>query len=91
MKSLLNRRQFLTTTGAAASAALVGKSLLRPLGVQAATFTRMDVGNLTASSSQIVSYAKAVKAMQMLPASDPRSWSYQAAIHGTIAPCPCGV
>lgn len=88
MKSLLNRRQFITTTGAAASAALVGKSLLRPLGVQAATFTRMDVGNLTASSSQIVSYAKAVKAMQALPISDPRSWAYQAAIHGTFASCP---
>lgn len=91
MKTLWNRRQFLATTGAAASAAFAGKSLLRPLGVGAATFTRMDVGGLTATSSQITSYAKAVTAMQALPASDPRSWSYQAAIHGTLAPCPCGI
>jgi Common central domain of tyrosinase/Polyphenol oxidase middle domain len=46
---------------------------------------RRDVGNLSASSSLIKSYAKAVKAMKALPTSDPRSWAYQAAIHGTNA------
>jgi tyrosinase len=49
---------------------------------------RRDVANLSASSSFIKSYAKAVKAMKALPASDPRSWAYQAAIHGTMASPP---
>ena len=88
MNSPMNRRVFVIAGGAAASAALAGRSLMRPLTAQAATFTRMDVGGLTASSPQIVSYAKAVKAMQLLPISDPRSWAYQAAIHGTFASCP---
>jgi len=84
-----SRRQFLLTSTAVASASILGDSLLRPSTVSAATFTRMDVGNLTASSSQIVSYAKAVTAMKALPSTDPRSWAYQAAIHGTLTPCPC--
>jgi len=89
MKASWNRRQFLVAGGAVASAAVAGNSLLRPANVFAATFTRRDVGNLTATDSQITSYAKAVKAMQALPTTDPRSWAYQAAIHGTNAPCPC--
>ena len=89
MKISWNRRQVLLATGAAASASILGHLFLRPDSVDAATFTRRDVGNLTASDSQITSYAKAVTAMQGLPASDPRSWTYQAAIHGTTAPCPC--
>ncbi len=84
-----NRRQFLLASTATASASILGDSLFHPPGVSAATFTRMDVGNLTASSSQILSYAKAVTAMKALPSSDPRSWTYQAAIHGTQTPCPC--
>jgi hypothetical protein len=89
MKSSWNRRQFLVATGVAVSAAVTEHTLLNPKRVLAASFTRKDVGGLTASSPEIVSYAKAVTAMQALPATDPRSWSYQAAIHGTLAPCPC--
>jgi tyrosinase len=33
----------------------------------------------------ITAYSKAVTAMRALPVSDPRSWTYQAAIHGTLA------
>jgi tyrosinase len=84
-----NRRQFVLAGGAAATAAVTAKSWINPTSVKAATFTRMDVGNLTAASSQITSYAKAITAMKALPSTDPRSWSYQAAIHGTTAPCPC--
>lgn len=89
MKHSWNRRQFLLATGAAATASAVGNHWLKPERAFAATFTRKDVGGLTASSPEIVSYAKAVAAMQALPATDPRSWSYQAAIHGTLTPCPC--
>lgn len=89
MRHSWNRRQFMLATGAAATATVAGRRWLNPERVFAATFTRKDVGGLTASSSEIVSYAKAVTAMQALPASDPRSWTYQAAIHGTLTPCPC--
>lgn len=84
-----NRRQFLLASTATASAFVLGDSLIHPPAVSAAPFTRMDVGSLTATSSQIVSYAKAVTAMKALPSSDPRSWAYQAGIHGSLTPCPC--
>jgi len=76
------RRRFLKSSGAAASVALLGPSLFE-LGCGTSLYTRRDVGGLDASSPIIQSYSKAVKAMQLLPATDPRSWSYQAAIHGT--------
>ena len=37
-----------------------------------------------------LAYAKAVKAMQARPATDPRSWTYQSAVHGTTASPPSG-
>jgi tyrosinase-like protein/polyphenol oxidase-like protein len=37
-----------------------------------------------------LAFAKAVQAMQARPASDPTSWTYQAAIHATFAPPPAG-
>ena len=62
---------------------MLGAPLVDPEVASAATFVRRDVGGLTASNPIMTSYAKAVTAMKALPASDPRSWSYQAAIHGT--------
>ncbi len=91
MARFWNRRQFLLSTGAAASAAVAGRSLLSPRKVSATTYTRKDVGGLTATSPEIVSYATAVTAMQALPATNPLSWAYQAAIHFTTLPCPCPV
>jgi len=55
MKTSWNRRKVLLATGAAASASILGHSFLRPNSVHAAAFTRRDVGNLTASDSQIIS------------------------------------
>jgi tyrosinase len=46
-------------------------------------YVRKDVGGLTASSPDLVSYSKAVTAMKMLPSTNPLSWDYQAAIHGS--------
>jgi tyrosinase len=44
--------------------------------------TRKNVWRLPAGDSTLDWYAKAVARMQSLPETDPRSWSYQAAIHG---------
>jgi len=75
-----SRRTFIKTTAAAVAGATlfdVSELLAGP------PFVRLDVGGLTATSPTLVSYAKAVKAMQALPTSDPLSWAYQAAIHYT--------
>lgn len=84
MKRHFSRRRFLTTAGAAASVAMFGPSLFNSSMALAAPFMRRDIGNLTATNSIIVGYRNAVKAMKLLPATDGRSWSYQAAIHGTL-------
>ena len=80
----ITRRQALRAgLGGAASMAVLGTPLLRPAPAWAAAFVRRDIGGLTATHPIVVSYANAVTAMQALPVTDPRSWSYQAAIHGT--------
>jgi tyrosinase len=77
------RRQFVKVgLGTSATVAALAATGRRALAVPPRT--RRDVGALTASHSLIVSYRKAVAAMKALPASDPRSWTYQAAIHGTL-------
>ena len=51
-----------------------------------ATLIRRDIWALEASGPwdpYSFAYAKAVREMQALPDADPRSWSYQAAMHGT--------
>jgi hypothetical protein len=58
------------------------------------TFVRRDVWTLQADDPWdpiTVAYAEAVAAMQARPATDPTSWSYQAAIHGTFATAAPGV
>ena len=42
-----------------------------------------DVGGMSATDPVLVSYGKAVQAMQALPDANPLSWAYQVAIHGT--------
>ena len=83
MKNLASRRRFLATAGVAASAALIGQSLFDIETVLAAPLVRRNVGGMDASDPILVSYRTAIKAMQAMPTADPRSWSYQAAIHGT--------
>src|SRR5436305_1895323 len=78
-----SRRRFIVTASAAASVAILGPSLFDASRVLAAPFTRRDIGGLSASDPIITGYKTAVTAMKALPATDPRSWSYQAAIHGT--------
>src|SRR6266853_2363273 len=45
---------------------------------------RRDVGGMDASDPVLVCYRKAIKKMQTLPTSNPLSWAYQAAVHGTV-------
>ena len=91
MKSLfvrdrLSRRKFLGTTAKAVSAAVLGQALLRGTSVfGATTFTRRDVGGLSANDPILLSYRKAIAAMRALPANNPLSWTYQAAIHGNMS------
>jgi len=82
MSSKVTRRRFLSRTAAAAGVAFAGPSLfdLEELFAQP-NWVRPDIA--TASASIITGYKKAITAMRALPASNPRSWAYQAAIHGT--------
>ena len=57
----------------------------------AAQVMRKDINTLKATDQVIVSYLKAVDAMQKLPATDPHNWTFQANIHaammnGTVDP-----
>lgn len=79
----LNRHRFLAVVGKSAVAAAACQPLFAAEPALAAPFVRQDIASLNAASSQIVSYAKAVTKMQALPSTDPTSWAYQAAIHGT--------
>src|SRR5690242_1635977 len=80
----LTRRQFVATAGAAATVTLFGQSR-RGEALPALPVVRRDVGRMDGSDPILVSYRKAIKAMQSLPATNPLSWAYQAAIHGTMA------
>jgi hypothetical protein len=78
-----SRRRFMITAGAAASAVIAGPTLLNVTRVLAAPVMRRSIGGLGASDPIITGYKAAVTAMKALPSTDQRSWSYQAAIHGT--------
>jgi tyrosinase len=84
MNNHLTRRNFLATTSAAVPAALLGRSVFPHDTAQpSAAFVRRDIGNLLETDQVIVSYRKAIAAMQALPYTNPCSWTYQAAIHAT--------
>jgi hypothetical protein len=83
MKAIATRREFLLAAGAAA---IVGAPLIDPPSAFAAGYVRRNVANLAAKDPVLVSYSKAIAAMQALSTSNPLnplSWNYQAAIHGT--------
>lgn len=81
MSNRFTRRRFLVAAGATASTVL-GSSLFNLESVWAAP-VRRNLGGMAASDPVLVSYRKAIKAMKALPTTDPLSWDYQAAIHGT--------
>src|SRR6185295_6951996 len=91
MENYFSRRKFIGTVGATAALTILGggfESCKKPL-----IYVRQNVKNLAANSLTMVTYNAAVKAMRLLPPTDPLSWSYQAAIHGTddmTMPMPAG-
>jgi tyrosinase len=48
-------------------------------------YVRRNVWTLPSADQTVEDYAKAVSVMRARPASDPTSWTYQAAMHGTHA------
>jgi len=51
-------------------------------------YVRANVWQLALDDPIITAYADAVAAMQAKAPTDPTSWAYQAAIHGTLAASP---
>jgi tyrosinase len=56
--------------------------------MNAPSYVRREVGSLGPADQTLPAYAEAVKTMQQRPDSDPTSWAFQAAIHGTLASNP---
>jgi len=78
------RRRFLESSGKAVTAAVVGSALFGAKEAFGETiYVRRNLAGMDASDPILVSYRKAIKAMQMLPQSNPLSWTYQGAIHWT--------
>ena len=63
MNNRFTRRRFIVTAGAAASTVL-GSSLFNLDTVMAAPYIRRNVGGMAASDPVLVSYRKAIKAIQ---------------------------
>lgn len=85
MANSLTRRQFLVAAGVAATVPIINTSGSPTREADAAQVSvRRDIGGMDASDPILVSYRAAIKKMKALPATDARSWTYQAAIHGTL-------
>jgi tyrosinase len=52
------------------------------------SFVRVDVWTLPEDDPVLTAYGDAVAAMTAKPASDPTSWAYQAAMHGSLSAAP---
>ena len=86
------RRRFLAASGTAVSATLLGPLLLKAdRALAASTFVRRNVSGMDASDPILVLVWDGIKAMKLLPSTNPRSWAYQAAIHGTTLPGSTGL
>jgi tyrosinase len=85
METLTRRKLVRLGLGAAVGLGVVGAPWSRPARAAAAPFVRRDIAGLTASDPVMTAWANGIAAMKALPATDPRSWTYQAAIHGSAA------
>jgi tyrosinase len=86
MENTISRRRFIgTTVGATISTTLIGSSFFDPPRVLASpSHVRRDVRGMTSTDPILVSYSKAIESMRALDITNPLSWCFQAAIHGTI-------
>jgi tyrosinase len=79
-------RRYLLKTGAAASLAMMMQPFtgIPALAAYAAgPAVRRNAFTMAENDPVLVGYRKAITAMKALPADNPCSWTYQAAIHGT--------
>lgn len=88
MEDSSSRRKFVKAVASTASLALVDICGLGiPVAYASHSYVRRNVGGMDPSDPVIASYREAIKIMRSLPSADPRSWAYQAAIHGsTVTP-----
>ena len=84
---MLTRRTMIGGTGAAAALLGAGAAGGQPVG-RPPVLIRRSVYGLPAGSTALADYAKAVGVMRARPASDPTSWVFQAAIHGSNGAVP---
>jgi hypothetical protein len=84
MSACFSRRWLLRSAGMAASIAVLGQSLSGCVTPPPPLLVRRDIGGMSDSDAVVMSYRKAISVMKTLPASDPLSWAYQAAIHGSL-------
>ena len=84
----MNRREFVlvTASGLGVVAGAISSMPRSALGAQHGMHVRHNVYCLSPQGREIASYRKAVAVMKTRAASDPTSWSAQAAIHGTLTP-----
>lgn len=87
-KSNVSRRDFLKDVGIAGGFSLLGPSVAAQKNVlyqrrckDAGAIIRKNFKNL--SAAELTAFKNGVAVMKSRPATDPTSWAYQAAIHGT--------
>ena len=79
-----SRRRFLELGAGAASVVLIQRSPFAEIArAQTAPLVRRNLKGLSTNHEIIRSFELAITRMKELPVTDPRSWAYQAAIHGT--------
>jgi tyrosinase len=79
-----SRRRFLGLGAGAAAAVLIQRSPFAEIArAQTTPLVRRNLNGLSTDHEIIRSFELAITRMKELPVTDPRSWDYQAAIHGT--------
>ncbi len=84
-----NRRTFLATASVTVASALAPRLMARPNKPKdpppaPAVGTRENIAGMTTDHPVLISYRKAISAMQNLQPTDPRSWQFQANMHGAL-------
>lgn len=82
----VNRREFLAVGVASAASATAAMALPREREARqpGGPRVRRNVYHMDWNGPEIAGYREAVRVMKLRPASDPTSWEYQAAIHGSF-------
>ena len=87
---MLTRRTMIGSVGATALLGSGASAARHFPPLKLAVLIRRSVYNLPAGSTVLADYAKAIGVMRARAATDPTSWAFQAAIHGSNAAVPPG-